>query len=99
MLVSNAEFFDDGVWIDVEFVFLGQTFEHAARLVQRRAQQRAVLGTKDDVFEDGEIRDQLEVLEDHADACVDRGLAVGDFGFATVDENVAAVGFIKSIKD
>ena len=39
------------------------------------------------------------MLKHHADARFDSGLAVGDFGFCTVDKYLATIGFVKAIKD
>ncbi len=80
LLVADRQILDQRVGIDVQFVFLRQIAQHLARLGERGAQQRAVLGAEDDVFQNREILHQLEMLEDHADAGADRGLAVGDRG-------------------
>ena len=39
------------------------------------------------------------MLKHHADARFDGRLAVGNFGFGTVDKYFAAIGFIKAVKD
>ena len=96
---NHAEVLDRGVGIDIQFVLCGQLLQHATRFVQRRAEQGAILGTKDHILKNGEILNQLEVLEYHPDGRLDCGLAVGDLGFFAVDENLAAVGFVKAVED
>ena len=67
-------------------------FSSALRPPQRGAQHRPVLGPEDDVFQHGEILHQLEMLEDHADAGADRGLAVGDGDRLAADQDFAGSG-------
>ncbi len=78
LLMADRQVLDQRVGVDVEFVFARQIGQHLAGAGQRRAQQRALLGAEHDILQHGEILHQLEVLEHHADAGADRGLAVGD---------------------
>ncbi len=99
LLVAHRKLFDHLVGIDVQLVFLRQFAQHLARLDERRAQKRAVLGAENDVLQHREILHQLEVLEDHADAGADRGLAVGDLDPLAVDEDLARIGLVESVED
>ena len=99
LLMSDAEVFDRRIRIDVQFVFFGQVLELSARLVQRRAQQGAVLGPENDIFQNGEVLHQFEMLEHHADTGSDRRLAVGDLRFLAVNEDLAAVSLVKPVED
>ena len=99
LLHADADIFDDCIRIDVQFVFVGQRLEFAARTGQRGAQKPAIFGPKHDVFKHGEVFDQLKVLEHHADARRNGGLAVGDRGFLTGDENFTSVSLIKPVQN
>ena len=99
LLVADRQLFDQGVRIDLQFVFLGQPLQLGPRTRERGAQHRPVLGAKDDVFQNGEILHQLEMLKHHADAGADRGLAVGDGDGLAADQDLAGIGAVKTIKD
>jgi len=99
LLMADAEVVDHRLGIDIQFVFLGQFLQDAPGFRQRRAQKRAILGAEDDVFQHGEVLHQLEMLEHHADAGADRGLAVGDGDRRAVDQDLAAVGLVEAVKD
>ncbi len=99
LLVADGQFLDRLVRIDVQLVFGGEFGQELARLGQRWLEKRAFLGAEDDILEYGEVLDQLEVLEDHADAGGDGGLAVGDLGLASLDEDLARVGLVEAVED
>ena len=99
LLHPHAQILDHGVGVHVQPVFLFQRDQFLAGLAQRRGQRPAVFGAQDDVFQHGEVFDQLEVLEHHADARRNRGLTVGNVGFGATDENLACVGFVKTVED
>ena len=99
LLHADADVLDQRVGIDAELVFLAEFVQELARLGERGAQEAAVLGAQHDVFQHGEVLDQLEVLEHHADAGADGGLAVGDLGLLAVDEDLAGVGPVEAVED
>ena len=80
-------------------VFALEALELAAGTGARAVQYIAAFSTQDDVFQHREIVHQHEVLMDHADAQGDGLLAAGDPDRLAADQNVAAVGVIKTVKD
>ena len=99
LLHADADVLNLRVGVDVEAVVLRQFDQRLARLRQRGLQEAAILGAEDDVLQHGEVLDQLEVLEHHADAGGDGGLAVGDLGLAATDEDLARVGLVEAVED
>ena len=57
------------------------------------------LGREDDVLGDRHHRDQHEVLVDHADAVLDRGLRRAELGRLAVDQDLALVGPVEAVED
>ena len=99
LLLTDAQVLDDGVWVDVHLVIVCQLLQQLAGLRQRRLQQPAVFGAQNDILQNGEVLDQFEMLEHHADASVDGGLTIGNFGFLAADEHLTRVGPVKPVKD
>ena len=99
LLVADRKLLDRLVGIDLQFVFRGQLAQAGPRARQGWAQQRAVLGPEDDIFQHGEVPYQLEMLEYHADARADRGHGIGDLDRLAVDQNLAAIGFVEAVQD
>ena len=99
LLHPHAQILDHGVGVHVQPVFFLQRHQLLAGLAQGGRQRPAVLGAQNDIFQHGEVFDQLEMLEHHADACCNCGLAVGNVGFGAADENLASVGFVKDVED
>jgi hypothetical protein len=99
LLGADRDILDDGIGIDVQPVFLGQTGQFLPGALEARAEHGAVLGAEHDVFEDGEIIDQHEMLVHHADAERQRVAAVGDGMGSAVDADFAAIGSIEAVED
>ena len=99
LLVADRQVFDQRIGIDRQFVFFGKLLQYLARLGQRIVQQPAFFGAQNDVFQNGKVLHQLEVLEHHADACGNRRLTVGDVGFSARNIYLARVGFVKAVED
>ena len=99
LLVTDREFVDRLIGIDLQFVFLGQFAQPGAGAGQRGPQHRPVLGPEDDVLQNGEVPHQLEMLEDHADPGTDRGHGIGDLDGRSVDSDLARIGLVETVKD
>ena len=99
LLVAHAEVFNQRVRVDVQFIFFGEVLQLLAGLGQRRAQQAAIFGAQDDVFQNGEVFHQFEVLKHHANASRDRRLAVRDGGLLTFDKDLTSVCLVETIED
>jgi hypothetical protein len=79
--------------------------EAAGHVLHRRAlaldheAPAASLAAQQDVLEGGEVRDQLDVLVDHADPVPESVDGRGDAGEAIVDSDLAAIGAIQPTED
>ncbi len=99
LLMADRQILDQRVRLHVQFVFARQIGQHLAGAGQRRAQQRALLGAQHDILQHREILHQLEMLEHHADARADRGLAVGDVHGLAADDDLARIGAVEAVED
>ncbi len=99
LLAADADLVDHRVGIDLQVIFPLKLQQGRARLGERRAQEPRVLDPQNDVFQNGEILHQLEMLEHHADAGGDRRLAVGDLGLLAGHEDLALVGLVEAVED
>ena len=99
LLHADADLFDDGIGINVKPVFVSQRFQLAARFAQRGTEEEAILDAQNDVFENGKILDQFEMLEDHPDTGCNCRFTVGDFGLFAVDPDFSGVGFVEPVED
>ena len=83
----------------------GSTSRPYASEMRRISRARAVadavqlLGSEDDVLEDGEVVGELEVLEHHADPGIDGVGRRGEVHLAAVDSDRALVGALDAVED
>ena len=93
---TDAQLLDQLVRLDAEAVGVGDPHD---LLAGARADAVQLLGTEDDVLQDGEVVGELEVLEDHADAVLDRvgGRAEADLGATDLDG--PGVGGLHAVQD
>ena len=99
LLHAHAKLFDHGIRIHLQTVLFFQRNQLFACLAERWCQQAAIFCAKNNVFQNCEILDQLEMLEHHADACRNRGLAVGDVCLLPADEDFTGVRFVESVEN
>lgn len=98
LLVADREVLDPLVGIHVKFVFARQFGQKRPCPGERRLEPGSVLRAEYDVLQDGEVLDQLEMLEHHADSGGNGGLAVGNFGHFAADENFARISLVEPVK-
>jgi hypothetical protein len=99
LLDADGQFLDDGIGIDLELIFLFELPELASRLGDAGVEHLAFLGSEHDIFKNGEVFDQHEMLVNHADAHRNGGIRVLDHGLAAINEDVALVGLIEAVED
>ena len=100
LLHADRQLLDDCIGIELEGITLGDLPHHRARGVDvERAEPTRRLHAQDHVLGDGEVRNQHEVLVDHADAGRDRIGWRGEHHIATIEADRPAVGSIHPVED
>ncbi len=96
LALADAERLDQLVGVEVEAVALGDREDLGAGRVADAVQ---LLGTQRDVLQHGQVVGQHEVLEDHADALVDRVGRRGEGDIGPVDADGAVVRLLHAVQD
>ena len=96
LALADAERLDELVGVELEAVALGDLDDLGPRSVADAVQ---LLGTEDDVLQDGEVVGQHEVLEDHADALRDRVRGRGEDDLRAVDADRPVVRLLHAVQD
>ena len=94
--LPDAEVGDEGVGVDAQPVGVGDVDDRLAGVVADPVQ---LLRAEHDVLEDGEVVGEHEVLEDHADARVDRVGGAAQGQRLAVDGDGALVGLLHAVED
>ena len=99
LLRADGEVLDLCQRVDVEAVARANFAQLGFRFGAVAGQTKTAFRAQHDIVEDGEILDQHEVLVHHADAEVDRFLAVADRLYFPVEQDFSAVGTVIPVQD
>ena len=101
LLLGDLEVADTGTRIELEVQALDQLLRLPIEppIVEQEARPAARLAAEEDVLGDRQVRRQVQLLVDHADAKVQRGSRVGDLDRLPLEPDLAGVGLVHAGQD
>ncbi len=99
LLQPDRKVLDDHVRIDRQAEILRQLVQRLTGLARAGLDAQAAFAAKHDIFQNGEIGHQHEMLMHHADPLADGIGRIADGGGLAIDPDGAAVGAVKAVKN
>ena len=101
LLLGDLEIADAGLRVEPQMEAVDQLLRLAveSRVIEQEPGPAARLPAHEHVLGDREVRHQVQLLVDHADAEVERGPRVGDLDRLALEADLAAIGLVDAGQD